>query len=272
MIRALSIASVLSFAVFSMGAAFAQDAPAPAAPAAEKKPGPADGFTLHVMAPHKFEDGTVHGPYHHYCKGISPEILQCLLFESTDPNARLTDVEYFVAKSVSRKDVPLKAWNKYYHDHEVEIATGRVQILDMPEAQAKEVAAVPLRRTGSSSISAGWSEGAHRCGWPSAIGRPQASNQVSSAGCGEKISLVCLVSLVYLVYLVCLVEPDRPGRPSRPMNMIFWRGEPGNRFSSLCLYLVRRRTFVMTNRIGITSIITLVIGALLITEGLIWAG
>jgi len=149
MIRALSIASVLSFAVFSMGTALAQDhAPVPAAPAAEQKPSPADGFTLHVTAPHKFEDGTVHGPYHHYCKSISPEVLQCLLFESTDPNARLTDVEYFVAKSLSRKEVPLKAWNKYYHDHDVEIATGRVQILDMPEAQAKEVAAAAAQTDG----------------------------------------------------------------------------------------------------------------------------
>lgn len=93
MIRALSIASVLSFAVLSMGVASAQDhTAAPAVPAAEKKPGPADGFNIHVMAPHKFEDGTVHGPYHHYCKGISPEVLQCLLFESTDPDARLTDL------------------------------------------------------------------------------------------------------------------------------------------------------------------------------------
>lgn len=109
MIRALSIASVLSFAVFSMGTALAQDnVPAPAAPAAEKKPSPADGFNIHVIAPHKFEDGTVHGPYHHYCKGISPEVLQCLLFESTDPNARLTDIEYFVSKKVSRTAVPLK--------------------------------------------------------------------------------------------------------------------------------------------------------------------
>jgi len=149
MIRTLSIASVLSFAVLSMGAALAQDnAPAPAAPAAEKKPGPADGFNIHVMAPHKFEDGTVHGPYHHYCKGISPEVLQCLLFESTDPNARLTDVEYFVSKTVSRTQVPLKTWNKYYHDHEVEIATGRVQVLDMPDAQAKEVAAVAAKTDG----------------------------------------------------------------------------------------------------------------------------
>lgn len=124
-------------------------AAAPAAAAVAKaKPTPAQGYTIHVMAPHKFEDGTVHGPYHHYCKPISPEVLQCLLFESTDANALLTDIEYFVAKSVSRAHVPLETWNKYYHDHEVEIATGRVQILDMPEAQAKEVAAIAAKTDG----------------------------------------------------------------------------------------------------------------------------
>ena len=115
-------------------------APAVAA-TAKAAPTPAQGYTIHVMAPHKFEDGSVHGPYHHYCKPISPEVLQCLLFESTEANALLTDIEYFVAKSVSRAHVPLETWNRYYHDHEVEIATGRVQILDMPDAQAKEVAA-----------------------------------------------------------------------------------------------------------------------------------
>lgn len=123
-------------------------AAAPAATATKAMPTPAQGYTIHVMAPHKFEDGTVHGPYHHYCKPISPEILQCLLFESTDSNALLTDIEYFVAKSVSRAHVPLETWNKYYHDHEVEIATGRVQILDMPDAQAKEVAAVAAKTDG----------------------------------------------------------------------------------------------------------------------------
>ena len=59
---------------------------APAA-AARSLPTPAQGYTIHVMAPHKFEDGSVHGPYHHYCKPISSEVLQCLLFESTDSNA-----------------------------------------------------------------------------------------------------------------------------------------------------------------------------------------
>lgn len=115
--------------------------------AEEKKPGPADGFTIHVVAPHKFEDGSVHGPFHHYCKGVTPEILQCLLFQSTDPNALLVEVEYFVAKPIAR-ELPLEVWNKYYHDHEVEIATGRVQVLDMPDAQAKEVAAAAAKTDG----------------------------------------------------------------------------------------------------------------------------
>ena len=112
------------------------------------KPTPAHGYTIHVTAPHKFEDGTVHGPYHHYCKPISSEIIQCLLFESTDPNAILTDIEYFVSKSISRAHVPLDVWNKFYHDHEVEIATGRVQILDLPEAQAQEIAGIAAKTDG----------------------------------------------------------------------------------------------------------------------------
>ena len=37
-------------------------AAAPAAAAARSMPTPAQGYTIHVMAPHKFEDGTVHGP------------------------------------------------------------------------------------------------------------------------------------------------------------------------------------------------------------------
>lgn len=133
----LGAVGMLGFALFITGPVMAED----------KKAGPAEGFTIHVIAPHKFEDGTVHGPYHHYCKGISSEILQCLLFESTDPNAILTDVEYFVAKPIAR-ELPLNVWNQFYHDHEVEIATGRVQVLDMPDEKAKEVAAAAAKTDG----------------------------------------------------------------------------------------------------------------------------
>jgi hypothetical protein len=114
----------------------------------EKKPGPADGFNIHIVAPHKMEDGMVAGPFHHYCKGISPEVLQCLLFESTDPNALLVEIEYFIAKPLARANVPLHLWNKFYHDHEVEVATGRVQVLDVPEKKAKELAAAAGKTDG----------------------------------------------------------------------------------------------------------------------------
>jgi len=100
-----------------------------ATPAMSGSAGPAHGYDIHVQAPHMMEDGTVGGPFHHYCKGISDKILQCLLFESTDKNAPLVAIEYFVAKDLSRK-LPLIQWHRFFHDHNVEIATGRVQVLE----------------------------------------------------------------------------------------------------------------------------------------------
>ena len=108
----------------------------------------AEGFSIHVQAPQMMDDRTIRGPFHHYCKGISPEILPCLLFKSTDPNAKLVSVEYFLAKDLARKNVPLITWNRNFHDHKVEIATGLVKILDMPADQAAKVAAVAMGTDG----------------------------------------------------------------------------------------------------------------------------
>jgi len=102
---------------------------------------PADGHSIHVTAPHVVA-GKVMGPYHHYCKVISPEpVIECLIYDSSDAGARLQQIEYIVAKSITRSGViPRGLWNKNWHDHQQEIATGRVQVLDMPADKAKEVA------------------------------------------------------------------------------------------------------------------------------------
>lgn len=101
---------------------------------------PADGFTIHVTAPHMIS-GHEMGPVHHYCKVISPEpVIQCLLTDTADPNAPLTGIEYIVAKTVTRPLVSRGTWNANFHDHKEEIATGRVQVLDMPAEEAKKVA------------------------------------------------------------------------------------------------------------------------------------
>jgi len=112
-------------------------APAQGAPAAKS---PAEGYNIHVTAPHVV-NGKVMGPFHHYCKVISPEPqIVCLIFNDTEPNSMLTQVEYIMAKSLTRPAVSRADWNKYWHDHQMEIATGRVKVLDLPPDKAKEVA------------------------------------------------------------------------------------------------------------------------------------
>ena len=102
---------------------------------------PADGHTIHVLAPHVV-NGQVMGPFHHYCKVISPEpVIECLIYESTDTLAPLEQIEYIVAKTITRTEaVSLDDWNRNWHDHTQEIATGRVQVLDLPPDQARNVA------------------------------------------------------------------------------------------------------------------------------------
>ena len=120
----------------------------PAAFAAGKKQSPAEGFNIHIVAPHRHEDGTVHGPYHHYCKSIKPEIMQCMIFASTDPNAELVQIEYFIDKKLVRTNVTLEQWNKHFHDHKDEIASGRVQVLDVPPNKAKALAEAASKTDG----------------------------------------------------------------------------------------------------------------------------
>lgn len=81
------------------------------------------------------------GPYHHYCKVLSPEpIIECLVYDSSDATARLQQIEYIVAKSITRTGiVSLQNWNTNWHDHRQEIATGRVKVHDLPPDKAKEV-------------------------------------------------------------------------------------------------------------------------------------
>lgn len=117
------------------------------APQEAKPKTPADGHEIHVLAPHQM-DGKVMGPYHHYCKAVSADIIECLIYESTDPNALLKQVEYFVAKGTSRSNVSLDTWNKFYHDHAVEIATGRVQVLDRSPEDAKKIAEAAAQTDG----------------------------------------------------------------------------------------------------------------------------
>jgi hypothetical protein len=126
--------------------------------------GPAQGYDIHVQAPHMMPDGTPGGPFHHYCKGINDKILQCLLFETTEANAPLVAIEYFVAKDLSRK-LPLIQWHRFFHDHKVEIATGRVQILDIDDPEKVKAIAEAAGKT-DGVIYHLWQKGKELIAWP----------------------------------------------------------------------------------------------------------
>lgn len=105
--------------------------------AGDAPPNPLKGYTIHVTAPH-IMDGEVIGPFHHYCKPINADIIQCILFESTDENARMTEVEYMVSKKLARSVIPEWSHQQNWHDHKQEIETGRVAILNPTDAKAQQ--------------------------------------------------------------------------------------------------------------------------------------
>ena len=102
---------------------------------------PADGYTIHVTAPHNV-NGHIMGPYHHFCKVMKPDppFIVCQIYDSSNPNETLTQIEFIIGKKLTRPNVSLADWNLLWHDHATEIASGRVQVLDLPPDKAKQVA------------------------------------------------------------------------------------------------------------------------------------
>src|SRR5688500_4726120 len=152
MIKILPVLSSCFILGIATGVLQAQESPpvSPVAPEAVAKATPADGHVIHVTAPHLI-DGKIRGPFHHYCKIVSPEpFIECLLYETEDNNAKLIGVEYIVAKTVTRdeKVLPKKISKKVWHDHSVEGVIGNIKILDMSPDKAKEFADMVAKTDG----------------------------------------------------------------------------------------------------------------------------
>jgi hypothetical protein len=139
MLRKLAFFAVLSVFLLMAGGWFGH-ASKPAAAQQHEAATPVDGYTVHVTAPH-LVNGHVMGPYHHYCKVIAPDpYIVCQIYDTTDANAPMTQIEFIIAKKLTRPAIGRESWNRLWHDHAVEIAGGRVKVLDLPPDKAKEVA------------------------------------------------------------------------------------------------------------------------------------
>jgi uncharacterized protein DUF1264 len=139
MLRKLAFFAVLSVCLLMAGSWFGH-ASKPAAAQQHEAATPVEGYTVHVTAPH-LVNGHVMGPYHHYCKVIAPDpYIVCQIYDTTDTNAPMTQIEFIIAKKLTRPAIDRESWNRLWHDHTVEIAGGRVKVLDLPPDKAKEVA------------------------------------------------------------------------------------------------------------------------------------
>jgi len=139
MLRKLAFFAVLSVFLLMAGGWFGYTS-IPAGAQQHAAATPVDGYTVHVTAPH-LVNGHVMGPYHHYCKVIAPDpYIVCQIYDTTEPNAPMTQIEFIIAKKLTRPAIDRESWNRLWHDHAVEIAGGRVKVLDLPPEKAKEVA------------------------------------------------------------------------------------------------------------------------------------
>jgi hypothetical protein len=64
---------------------------------------------------------------YHYCKMVNDDLCQCLIYDSTGPDARLIGTEYLVSDAVYQK---MPAEEKlFWHDHKYEVDAGLIRSL-----------------------------------------------------------------------------------------------------------------------------------------------
>lgn len=92
---------------------------------------------VHLMK----DDPSISRIAYHFCKPVSADLNQCVLYDGTGPDARLIGVEYLVSDTVYRSmpDDEKALW----HDHKFEVDTGLLKSLSQTgETEKKTLAHV----------------------------------------------------------------------------------------------------------------------------------
>ncbi|HEV2261599.1 MAG TPA: DUF1264 domain-containing protein [Candidatus Rubrimentiphilum sp.] len=124
---------------------------------------PSSGWTLHIDAQRHF--GASHSTQiaHHWCKGgLMGGILECQIYDSDAPNARLVEVETIVPTSTWKQFS--KSEQAVWHYHRKEIPLVHATLPGMPPAQQKKVVASMLETYGKVWLL--WNPLNTKNGWP----------------------------------------------------------------------------------------------------------
>jgi hypothetical protein len=92
---------------------------------------------------------------YHYCKPLSDDVIQCLLYDGTGPDARLIGTEYLVSDAVYQKMPPEEM--QFWHDHKYEVDAGLLRSLT--QSGVEEKASLAKARTLWGKIFHTWASG-----------------------------------------------------------------------------------------------------------------
>lgn len=128
--------SLLITFLFLARAAFAQT------PEKAKSAGPGASYPpirdihAHVCGIH-FYNGDVSRQIiaEHYCAHLSDDVLQCVIYDSNKPGARLIGIEYIVSAKIF-ESLPAEE-KKLWHSHNYEVKSGVLTAPGMPDADEK---------------------------------------------------------------------------------------------------------------------------------------
>ncbi|KAH9901003.1 DUF1264-domain-containing protein [Cubamyces lactineus] len=102
-------------------------APFQAAGAAITSFKPINSIHQHLCAFHVYsQDRSRHVEAHHYCKHLSPDFHQCIIYDSDNPNAKLIGIEYIVSEKIFTT-LPQEE-KKFWHSHKYEVESGLLQL------------------------------------------------------------------------------------------------------------------------------------------------
>lgn len=133
----VSAAGVAAFAIVIFSIARLHSASADTM--ASAKMGPTGGYTLHIDADKHFGDAHQGEIAHHWCKTISPKLIECQLYDSDGPGARLVGVETITPASVW-KTLPASE-QALWHYHKVELQKIHATLPDTPKNQQAAIIA-----------------------------------------------------------------------------------------------------------------------------------
>ncbi|KAH9856952.1 DUF1264-domain-containing protein [Lenzites betulinus] len=105
---------------------------------------PINAIHQHLCAFHVYsQDRSRHVEAHHYCQHLSPDLHQCIIYDSDKADARLIGIEYIVTEKVFTS-LPQEE-KKYWHSHKYEVESGLLQIAtkSLVPALATDVAEQP---------------------------------------------------------------------------------------------------------------------------------